>query len=64
MIFTPQCLRCTHFLGRVDGVLACTAFPAPDGIPYPIKHNEHDHHNPYPGDHGVRFEPKTDSTKA
>lgn len=47
----PQCFWCKH-LG--DG-LRCAAFPG--GIPDAILYHRHDHRQPYPGDHGVRFEP-------
>ena len=53
-----QCGECRHF-HPVDPVklrLTCNAFP--DGIPKEISLNQHDHHQPYPGDHGIRFEPK------
>lgn len=50
----PQCLRCRHY---VRGTRTCPAFP--DRIPGPIMANEHDHREPYPGDHGIRFEPMT-----
>lgn len=46
-----QCAYCRH---KRSGP-TCTAFP--DGIPTAILSNGHDHRRPYPGDHGVRFEP-------
>ncbi len=46
-----QCVYCRHNQGEAK----CTAFPA--GIPDAILLNVHDHTQPYPGDHGVTFEP-------
>lgn len=34
---------------------ACAAYP--DRIPLPIRLMQVDHRQPYPGDHGIRFEP-------
>lgn len=34
--------------------MRCEAFP--EAIPMPILLNEHDHREPYKGDHGIRFE--------
>jgi hypothetical protein len=46
-----QCVYCRHLTaGR-----KCAAFP--DGIPDEIEYNWVDHREPYPGDHGIRFEP-------
>jgi len=50
----PQCAECKH--QTEPGY--CEAFP--DGIPDEITAGEHDHQNPYPGDNGIRFEPKDD----
>jgi hypothetical protein len=35
--------------------MRCTAFP--EEIPREIAGNKHDHRKPFPGDHGIRFEP-------
>ena len=48
----PQCRSCAHL--RLEG--RCTAFPG--GIPLRIWVNDHDHTKPYPGDNGIRYEPK------
>jgi hypothetical protein len=50
----PICLQCRHL--APDGPMKCTAFPR--GIPNPILFMEHDHRQPYKGDHGIRYEPR------
>jgi hypothetical protein len=50
-----QCSRCVHYLGP----FRCDAFLERD-IPQEILSGEFDHENPYPGDHGVRYEPLPD----
>ena len=56
MTVFPQCFRCKHMH---DGAsYTCDAFPEVAGIPEAILTNEHDHEEPFPGDHGIRFEPK------
>lgn len=47
----PICFDCKHF----RGLFHCDAFP--DRIPQAIIESEHDHTKPYPGDHGIQFDP-------
>ena len=64
MLTEPNCHRrgCRYFLGiKKDNEdesterPICSAFP--DGIPVAISFGETMHTSPYPGDHGIRFEP-------
>jgi hypothetical protein len=50
--FISQCAHCKH---KSEDGEACAAFP--EGIPDEILLNQHDHRDPFPGDHGIRFEP-------
>ena len=50
LLFDSQCDVCRH---RGEGE-TCAAFPK--GIPDVILGNEHDHREPYEGDHGIQFE--------
>ena len=49
--YSPICNRCAHYYGRAR----CKAFP--ERIPNDIIDGKADHHEPYPGDRGVRFKP-------
>ena len=49
---TTQCTRCIF---RLDGKMACVAFP--QGIPSEIAEGRFDHTKPYHGDGGIRFVP-------
>lgn len=54
----PDCLKCKHLRERPPGIIMgffCDAFPG--GIPDAIFDGEVKHTKPYPGDHGIRFEP-------
>lgn len=48
-----QCDSCRHLR---SGGARCNAFP--DGIPSAILVNNHDHHKPFPGDHGILYSPR------
>lgn len=48
------CDSCRH---RRDAT-TCAAFPR--GIPVAILTGDADHRKPYPGDHGIRYEPVED----
>lgn len=52
-----QCAYCRHFRRDDRTGDYCAAFPDDLGIPQSIIDGEHDHREPYPGDHGVRFAP-------
>lgn len=52
----PICVDCVHFIkGDGNPGLRCKAFT--DGIPDEIIFGEADHHKPFKGDNGIRFEP-------
>lgn len=69
---SSQCFSCRHYTGWVESsakingappshVCACRAFPK--GIPDAITNDNHNHRRPYPGDQGIRWEPKTPGDK-
>lgn len=49
---STQCNDCANYFG----IFRCRAFPNRD-IPDEIFTGVHDHRQPYPGDHGIGFEP-------
>ncbi len=54
---TVVCVICKHMRTVVkNGKMTCDAFP--DGIPDEILTAKVDHYKPYPGDHGIQFEPR------
>lgn len=55
-MIAPQCCFCKH-LDRDSTEWVCNAYP--DGIPQSILNWDVDHRQPYRGDHGIQFEPRT-----
>jgi hypothetical protein len=51
----PLCLTCVHYGRPPVGGLPCKAFPK--GIPDDILSSKVIHTAPYPGDHGIRYQP-------
>jgi len=52
----PECMECRHLHRDPNATTnTCDAFPG--GIPEPLILGQRLHRKPYPGDHGVRFEP-------
>ena len=53
--FSPVCTFCRHW--RIREGRTCAAFPEPNAIPLAIWRGENTHQAPFPGDHGIQFEP-------
>jgi len=54
-VFVPLCNSCAHLERSESSLGTCRAFPR--GIPKEIFLGKADHRKPFPGDHGIRFEP-------
>lgn len=50
----PVCLDCKHLVS-IEGNPKCKAFP--EEIPEEIWMGGNNHKKPFPGDHGIQFEP-------
>ena len=48
---TPPCWTCRH---KHSGTNTCTAFPT--GIPDMISSGQHQHREPFVGDHGIQYQ--------
>lgn len=53
-----QCSVCSHYDGRGA---TCTAYP--EGVPDAIRSNDLDHRDPQSGDHGIRWEPRSERAR-
>jgi hypothetical protein len=51
----PQLGDCTTCRNKIENAPTCLAFPG--GIPRPILDAEVTHKRPYPGDHGILYDP-------
>lgn len=56
----PICVDCIHLHEDDKEGFRCDAFL--EGIPFSILWSEYDHTKPYPGDHGIQFEAKSDDS--
>ena len=52
----PICIGCRHLVGNLMEP-HCSAFP--EGVPWDVLLSKVDHRQPFPGDNGIQFEPKT-----
>lgn len=54
----PMCGVCKHWPGLGERGGTCAAYP--NRIPHEIIIRQVDHRQPYDGDRGIQFEPRTD----
>lgn len=57
-ISVPLCFQCRHYRGLHESGAGYTCAAFPLDIPAVILLGDHAHEKPYPGDHGIQFEPK------
>lgn len=53
--YSTVCALCKHW--RPAEGRTCAAFPERDSIPMDIWMGRNNHRKPFPGDHGIQFEP-------
>ena len=55
--YSIVCVYCRHLRRDIRGEY-CGAFPESESIPLEIWMGVNNHRTPFPGDHGIQFEPK------
>ncbi len=60
----PVCMDCKHYRRSDSGPVAFTCDAFREGIPEEILLHRNPHTEPFPGDHGIRFEPIEEPVKA
>lgn len=59
--YSEVCTKCKHYRpGDGEAGRTCAAFPKDDSIPLEIWTGKNNHREPFPGDHGIQFEPAND----
>ena len=63
IVYPAQCMACKHVRKDKPG-FTCEAYPEiMNDIPDAILEGEADHRQPYPGDHGILWEPRSPGIK-